>query len=73
MVLLTKLQKCGKQLAEGQLLLTKYVSCTLMYELKEYQKEIMPKIVFRTSHGILGKKLIKFPVRWYFGQIFQML
>ena len=71
MVLLTKLQKCGKQLAEGHLPLTKYVSCNLMYELKEYQMEIMPKIVYRTSHSILGKKLIKFPVRWYFGQIFK--
>ena len=42
-----------------------------MYELKEYQMEIMPKIVFRTSHSILGEKLIKFPVRWYFGQNFK--
>ena len=71
MVLWTNFPNAVKQSAEGQLLLTKYVSCNLMYELKEYQMEIMPKIVYRTSHSILGKKLIKFPVIWYFGQIFK--
>ena len=73
MVSWTKLQKAIKQWPEGQLLLAKYVSCNLMYELKEYKKENMPTIVCRTLRVILGENLTKFPDIWYYGQNFKML
>ena len=135
MVLWTNLPNAVKHWPEGELLLTKYVSCTLMYKPKEYQKrscqklfvkhhgwywapiwlnsqiygtlekyskcckavirglittsqvcifyfdvrtkriseEDHAKIVCRTSHGILGAKLTKFPDIWYFQQIFKKL
>ena len=56
----------------AQLLLAKYVSSTLMYELKEYQKEIRLKIVCRGSRVIVGVSLPNFLDIWYYGQNLKM-
>ena len=53
------LKNAVRQWPEGQLLLAKYVSSTLMYELKEYQKEILLKIICRESCVLLGANLPK--------------
>ena len=73
MVLWTQLKNAVKQWPEGQLLLAKYGSCNLMYELKEYLKEIMPKIGCIESCVIIGENLTKFPDIWYYGQNSKML
>ena len=73
MVLWTKHKKAVKQSPEGQLLLDKHVSSTLMYELKESEKEIRPKVVCRESCMLLGANLPKIQDIWYYGQNFKKL